>query len=161
MEKKRLYVDMDGVLVDLSSEIDYYFTQHPSHLEYFKDTPDGIPGIFLQPKPIKDSIESIFRLHNSGKYDIFIATASPWNNHMAASHKLDWLQKYFGDLFYKKVFITHRKDLLIGDYLIDDRLANGAGEFKGELIRFGTDIDTGEFNKFKDWNSVLNYLMNK
>jgi 5'-nucleotidase len=27
----------------------------------------------------------------------------------------------------------------MGDYLIDDRLKNGAGEFKGELIHFGTD----------------------
>ena len=28
------------------------------------------------------------------------------------------------------MFVTHRKDLLMGDYLIDDRLKNGAGDFK-------------------------------
>ena len=39
------------------------------------------------------------------------------------------------------MFITHRKDLLIGDYLIDDRLANGAKDFKGKLLRLGYDYE--------------------
>ena len=39
------------------------------------------------------------------------------------------------------MIITHRKDLLIGDYLIDDRLANGAKDFKGKLLRFGYDYE--------------------
>ena len=37
------------------------------------------------------------------------------------------------------MFITHRKDMLIGDFLIDDRLANGAANFNGKLLRFGWD----------------------
>jgi hypothetical protein len=53
--------------------------------------------------------------------------------------------------------ITHLKHLLIGDYLIDDRTANGAGEFgkltgSGEHIHFGT-------QEFQNWESVLNYLL--
>jgi len=40
---------------------------------------------------------------------------------------------------------------MIGDYLIDDRTVNGAGEFKGELIQFGTE-------KFPNWEVVLDYL---
>ena len=35
---------------------------------------------------------------------------------------------------------------------IDDRTANGAGQFKGEHIHFGSE-------KFPDWNSVLAYLL--
>jgi hypothetical protein len=41
--------------------------------------------------------------------------------------------------------------LLIGDYLIDDRRFNGASEFKGEWIHFGSD-------SFPKWRSVLEYL---
>ena len=41
----------------------------------------------------------------------------------------------------------------MGDYLIDDRLRNGAEKFNGEHIHFGTE-------KFPDWNSVLKYLNN-
>ena len=42
---------------------------------------------------------------------------------------------------WKRIFLTHRKDLLMGDILIDDRTANGAGEFKGKLILFKNWLD--------------------
>ena len=42
----------------------------------------------------------------------------------------------------------------MGDYLVDDSTRNGAGEFSGEHIHFGTD-------KFPDWKSVLDYLSDK
>ena len=37
-------------------------------------------------------------------------------------------------------------------YLIDDRDKNGAAEFEGELIRYGSE-------KFPDWDAVLEYLI--
>ena len=57
------------------------------------------------------------------------------------------------------MFITHRKDMLIGDYLIDDRLANGAGNFKGELLRFGWDYEKKKWNEYRDWDSVIKCLL--
>ena len=65
----------------------------------------------------------------------------------------------FGDIFKKKMFITNRKDLLIGDFLIDDRLANGAKNFQGELLRFGYDYERKIWNKYKDWHSILEKLL--
>jgi len=38
--------------------------------------------------------------------------------------------------------------------LIDDREKNGAKEFEGELIQFGSE-------KFVDWNVVTEYLLSK
>ena len=35
------------------------------------------------------------------------------------------------------MILSHRKDLLKGDYLIDDRPKHGADTFDGEWIRFG------------------------
>ena len=40
---------------------------------------------------------------------------------------------------------------MIGDYLIDDRKFNGASDFKGDWIHFGSE-------KFPNWQSVLSYL---
>ena len=84
--------------------------------------------------------------------------SAPWKNPSAWKDKLEWIQKYFGDgqgsIFYKKLIISHHKNLNVGDYLIDDREKNGAKEFSGELIRFGS-------KKFPDWSSVTNYLFNK
>lgn len=50
--------------------------------------------------------------------------------------------------------ITHRKDLCQGDFLIDDRGKNGTSDFAGEWIEFGSE-------KFRDWDSVLDYLNTK
>ena len=87
---------------------------------------------------MKDAIDSISKIIDSGKYDIYIASTAPWNNIESLSHKRIWIEKYFGDKLRKRLILTHRKDLLIGDYLIDDRTANGAGEFQGKLIQFGS-----------------------
>jgi len=63
-----------------------------------------------------------------------------------------WIEEHFGNLFKKKMVISHLKNMLIGDYLIDDRTANGAGEFKGEHIHFNTD-------SFPNWEAVLKHLL--
>lgn len=148
---------MDGVVVDLGSEFKKWFDEHPHLKERFKTHPDHIHGIFRNPKPVKGAIEAIIKL--SEKYDLFIATAAPWGNPDAATDKRYWIEKHFGNLFHKKIIITHRKDMLIGDYLIDDSTHNGAGEFKGELILFGVDYKTGRKNEYPDWDSILKKLL--
>ena len=50
--------------------------------------------------------------------------------------------------------LSHHKQLNRGHYLIDDRTKNGAGEFEGEHIHFGT-------ASFPDWPTVLTYLRAK
>jgi len=159
IDKKILYVDMDGVLANFGNEVKTITKLRkelggsiPKHF-------DNIPHIFRDLEPIEGSIEAIQKLYDSGKYDMFIATTSPWNNETGASDKVEWLKKYFGDIFKKKIFITHRKDLLIGDILIDDRLKNGAEQFKGELLRFGYDYENKKMNEYPDWDSVLKKLL--
>ncbi len=93
--------------------------------------------------------------------DLFIVTSATWNNHESATHKRNWIESFFGDLFKKKMFITHRKDLLIGDYLIDDREANGAKAFKGELLPFGWAYEKNEWNEYRNWRDILNKLINR
>jgi 5'(3')-deoxyribonucleotidase len=160
IEKKILYVDMDGVLVNLQKEIEDWKEKHPKKFKkYYTEHPDTIPYLFKNPKPNDKAIESVLKLYNSGKYDIFIATASPRENHTAASEKILWIRKYFGDIFDKKIIISHRKDLLMGDYLIDDRKKNGASEFKGELLPFGFNYEENKINEYKDWDSILEKLL--
>jgi hypothetical protein len=47
----------------------------------------------------------------------------------------------------------------MGDYLIDDRTKNGAGEFRGELLQFGVNYEDGKVGKFPTWQSILDYLL--
>ena len=150
--KKILHLDMDGVLVDLEHSINQWLEKYPDVAYRFEKFPDHIPGIFRNPPPIKGAIDAVHKLHKSGKYEMFISTAAPWDNPYASSDKRFWIETHFGTLFRRKMFISHRKDMIIGDYLIDDRVVYGAGEFKGEHIHFGSE-------KFPDWNKILEYLL--
>lgn len=156
--KKVIFIDMDGVIVDFANEFESIQKSQklPPHLI---ESPDLIDGIFLNPEPIDGALDAIFNLNQSDKYDLFIATTSPWENPDSLTHKRLWIERYFGDIFKKKMFITHRKDMLIGDYLIDDRLKNGAENFKGSLLRFGWDYENGKWNEYKNWEQILDFLL--
>ena len=150
-EKKILYIDMDNVLVDFQYGLD----QIPEDIKkkYGRDV-DEIPGIFEKMIPMKGAIEAVNKLKD--KFDLYILSTAPWKNPGAWTHKIEWIQKYFGmeegeNPFYKKVIISHRKNLNKGDFLIDDRKENGAENFEGEWIQFGSD-------KFPDWETVTEYL---
>jgi len=150
--KKVLWIDMDGVLVDFNGHVEETISKNEFLKTSYKGHYDHIPGIFRNPPPIKGAVEAIKKLEESGKYEMYIATAAPWGNPMAAMDKRFWIEETFGRLFHKKMAITHLKNMLIGDYIIDDRKANGVENFRGEHIHFGT-------NEFPDWETVLKHLL--
>ena len=138
---------MDNVLVDFQSGLNQIDEQ--TKLEY-EGRLDEIPGIFGLMKPMKGAIDAVNKL--SERYDVFILSTAPWKNPSAWSDKVAWVTKYFDNIFHKKLIITHRKDLCKGDYLIDDRGKNGASDFEGEWIQFGSE-------RYPDWNAILEYLL--
>lgn len=145
--KKILYVDMDNVLVDFSSGIKRLDN---SLKKQYGDDIDDAPGIFALMDPMEGAIDAYIVL--SKQYDTYILSTAPWKNPTALNEKLQWVKRYLGDYAYKRLILTHHKNLNKGDYLIDDRMKNGAAEFEGEHIHFGTE-------KFPDWASVLKYLL--
>ncbi|MDR1881500.1 MAG: hypothetical protein LBR26_01810 [Prevotella sp.] len=148
--KKILYIDMDNVLVDFASGIARLSDETK---RAYEGNLDDVPDIFSLMEPMPDAIESVKIL--SEYFDLYILSTAPWKNTSAWSDKAAWVKRYFGEekdgVFYKRLIITHRKDLNKGDFLIDDRTKNGAGEFGGELIQFGSE-------KFPNWKAVVKYL---
>ena len=144
---KTVYVDMDSVLVNFQSGIDALTEEQRLT---FKDDLDDVPGIFSMMKPVDGAVEAYKEL--TKHFDVYILSTAPWNNPSAWTDKLLWVKKYLGDLAYKRLILSHNKNLNSGDYLIDDRTANGAGEFKGEHIHFLT-------KQFRGWDDVLSYLI--
>ena len=145
--KQILYIDMDNVLVDFPSA---FPKLSPELLKKYPDNKDDIPGIFSLMEPLEGALDAYNRL--SEKYDTFVLSTAPWDNPSAWSDKLLWVKTYLGDKARKRLILSHNKNLNIGAYLIDDRLKNGASDFSGEHIHFGT-------SRFPDWGSVLLYLM--
>ena len=149
VRKKRLYFDMDGVLVDFESGL---AQQSDKTLKEYNGRFDEIPGLFGMLQPMPGAIEAVHRL--TEYYDCYILSTAPWKNPSAWSDKVLWITKYLDDVFHKRVVITHCKNLCKGDILIDDRGKNGTSEFEGEWIQFGSE-------RFPDWQSVLDYLLPK
>ena len=69
-------------------------------------------------------------------------------------HHINFLLKFHKPTSRHLYTLRDNKNLNAGDFLIDDRTANGAGEFNGEHIHFLSE-------QFKNWNDVLNYLIPK
>jgi len=147
MKKKIVYVDMDGVLVNFKSGIEQLSEKTK---QQYENRLDEVPGIFSLMTPVKNAIEAITELHSY--YDIYILSTAPWENPTAWSDKLLWIQKYLPKIGYKRLILTHNKQLNKGDYLIDDRRANGASNFEGKHIYFGKGNN-------KDWMAVYNFLI--
>ncbi|MCQ2148234.1 MAG: hypothetical protein MJZ16_12085 [Bacteroidales bacterium] len=148
-EKVKLYLDLDGTLVDFESGIKKVPVK--VQREYW-DHPEDIEGVFALMEPMPGAIKAVKVL--SEYYDCFILSTAPWDNPSAWADKDRWVQKYFGDVFFKKVILTHRKDLLSDgeSLLVDDRYAHGATKFKENLVRFNPDLDT--------WDDITDVLVN-
>ena len=140
---------MDNVLVDFSSAFKK-LTQEI--LDEYKENRDDIEGIFSLMEPMPGAVEAFEKL--SKKYETYILSTAPWDNPSAWTDKLLWVKKYLGESAYKRLILTHHKNLNSGDYLVDDRVKNGVDQFKGEHIHFGED-------DFPDWDVVLEYLLEK
>ena len=145
--KKKIYIDMDGVLCDF---IGAFNAQTPEIRKKYNNNKDDVPGMFRNMKPLKGAIESFHKL--SEDFDVFILSSAPWNNPSAWSDKLLWVKEHLGNVVSKRLILSHRKDLNKGDFLIDDRPNNGAENFDGQWLHFGPK------GNFKDWQSILNYF---
>lgn len=152
MKKKILHIDMDGVLADFEgyikskvpgitwedSQVDNYCASNP---RIFKDLPE-----------IKDAILSVTIL--KAYYEIYFLSTPMWDLPYSYKDKRLWIHAKFGDWSKNRLILTKHKDLIIGDYLVDDRTANGADMFQGEHLHFGTEL-------YPDWQTTLNSLITK
>jgi 5'(3')-deoxyribonucleotidase len=151
MKKKIVYVDMDNTIVDFKSGIEKLSKEDQ---EKYKDNFDDHPEIFSLMEPIDGAIEALKELNN--RFDLYILSTAPWDNPNAWKHKREWVGKYFGNeegsIFWKRLILSHHKNLNKGAYLIDDNPGrNGADKFQGKLIHFASE-------EYPDWKSIENYF---
>lgn len=156
-EKKILYVDMDGVIADFEAAIH----KIDSSIVFGLDAPDSDkvdqivmdnPRIFTSLPTIKGGIDAVKRL--AEHYEVYFLSSPMWEVPQSFMDKRLWILGQFGAWAKKRLILTHQKDLNIGDYLVDDRTANGAGNFTGKHIFFGSD-------EFPNWVVVEEFLMNE
>ncbi len=161
MKKEIIFFDMDNVLVDFQSGLKKVDSE--TLAEYNDDGTgkphyDDIPGLFSMMEPYKGAVEAVKRIAASEKYEMYILSTAPWGNPSSWMDKVNWVKKYLdsdhpGGVFYKRMVLTHHKNLCIQEnaWLIDDRTAHGAELFGDHFIHFASE-------RFPDWESVLKHF---
>ena len=140
---------MDNVLVDFVSGIAQIDAKT---VQQYEGRLDEVPGIFALMQPVEGAVEAFVKL--AQHFDTYVLSTSPWENPSAWGDKLEWVKRHLGSHAYKRLILTHHKNLNIGDYLIDDRIKNGTDKFTGEHIHFGSD-------KFPNWPAIVTYLLSR
>lgn len=154
MTKKILYIDMDNTLVDFTARLS---TIAEALQIKYKKRADEIPGLFALMPPIEGGVEAFRTL--SKVFDIYILSTAPWNNPSAWQHKIEWVHLHLGkgekSPAFKRLILSHHKNLNRGDFLVDDRpYHRGADKFEGEVIHFAS-------KTFPDWPTVTAYLLER
>jgi 5'(3')-deoxyribonucleotidase len=142
--KPIVLIDMDGVICDFDKRAKELEIQGVKGHSLFRH-----PDAYRDLEPIEGAIEAWALLQD--KYETYILSTPPWSNPDAWSEKRIWVETHLGKSANKKLILCHHKGLVKGDFLIDDRIANGVADFEGEHIHFGTE-------KFSGWERVLEYL---
>jgi len=152
MDKKVVYIDMDGVLVDLVGAV-YEKYIHALGEDIFDVGAiiDQDVEPFYKAAPMPGAVEAFKQLSNDPRFDVYILSTAPWANPESLTAKRVWAEQHLGNEVNRRLIFTHNKNLMIGDYLIDDRPNNGAAEFKGQVIKFGSE-------ECPDWKTVLQIL---
>ena len=151
-KKIRVYVDLDNTIADFESGVKSYPAEVQAQYgldENGKSHLDEIPGLFSRMEPIDGAVDGFKFL--AEHFDTYILSTAPWNNPSAWIDKLLWVKLHLGEAVYKRLILSHHKELLRGDYIIDDSTKNGVAEFQGTHIHFGQ-------GKFKDWTAVIDYF---
>ena len=151
---KVLYIDMDNTLVNFTARLEGV---DEKVREQYRGREDELPGLFALMPPMAGALEAFTEL--ATLFDTYILSTAPWGNPAAAQHKVEWVQIHLGkdkdSPAYKRLILSHHKNLNRGDFLVDDRpLNNGADEFDGEVVAFGSP-------EFPDWSAVTAYLRDK
>ena len=137
--KKVIYIDMDGVIANFAKAAKKGGWDHrpDKHVDY--RNLEVMPG----------AKEALMKLNED--FDIFIASTPPWARPDMWGAKREWLEQHFPWLT-RKLILTHRKDLLIGDILIDDSRWRGQPDFQGDWLWFGTS------QRCLDWPSTIELI---
>lgn len=174
MGKPVLLLDMDEVVVDFTRAwIDRFREKTGISLnredweawDLKRILPDDVfhgfvatlrePGFFRHLPPMDGAIEGIKELNE--QYDIVFLTAS---SQYAYNDKYHWIEEHLSFVNKPNLILTHRKDLVIGDYLVDDAPHNLLQSPAKTKIIFDAPWNRKltQFKRVRNWGELTLFL---
>jgi len=134
---KTLLVDMDCILVDMLPPWLKSYSEETGTVVKVEDVDDydlrrfctnvkaldnilHKPGFFYDMEPMPEAVKYLTKLMEDG-YDVVILTQPPRRAEFAVRDKRRWMKKYFPKFELANMIFAHRKHLVRGDLLIDDK----------------------------------------
>ena len=172
---QRIIIDMDEVIADPMGEmIEWYKKEYGGQPD--KDKMIGswmlgfpeehhqviwerlrAPGFFRHLPVMEDSVEVLRELND--RYEVFIVSAAmEFPNSL--KDKYDWLAEHFPFIGWKQIALTGSKDLVFGDYMIDDHVKN-LKNFKGKPYLFTSthNLDVTGYDRINDWKEAAEIFL--
>jgi len=145
LKKQLVYIDMDGVLADFETAYNSARRQNPEELY-----PQSVKGFFRNLTPIEGAIGAFKIL--AEQHNVFILTAPSVLNPLSYTEKRLWVEHHLGLECFSKLILCNNKELLKGNYLIDDNLVGkGQEHFRGKLLQFGAE-------RYPSWIEILRFF---
>lgn len=174
-----ILVDMDGVIVDFEEGFlrgwrkrypklqfvplerrktqkikDNYPAEYSSKIEDIYNK----PGFYKTLKAIPQAVEALTIMQQLVG-DVFICSTPLSKNPKNMQERYDWIRRYLGEFWTRRLILTSDKTLIRGDILIDDWVRTGLYQPVWELVLFDQPYNKGENNKrrlnWSNWKEVL------
>lgn len=171
---KRVIIDMDHVMADITSQYIRYYEQHTGikvNRESLLGKPEDeafpdsklvreflhMPGFFRNPPVIADSQEVIEALNKA--YEVYIVSAA-MEFPQSLMEKYAWLEEHFPFIGWQQVVFCGSKKVIAGDYMIDDHLKN-LDYFNGKTLLFTAthNVHINKHTRVHNWKEVAGILL--
>jgi hypothetical protein len=149
--KRRIFLDMDGVLADF--ERMRKSLSLTAGREITGDDLKAMHGAFSSMQPMAGAIAGVKSLIGMG-FDVWIASKPATGKPHTYSEKAAWILFHFDELK-RKIILTHDKGMLgcAEDYLVDDRIHKAnCVSFRGRLLHFGWEAGA------LDWGDLVDFF---
>jgi 5'-nucleotidase len=172
---QRIIIDMDEVIADPMGEmIRWYNDQYGSEPDkarmigsWVKGFPEEhqpmimerikSPGFFRHLPVMEDAVDVLRRLNE--RYEVFIVSAAmEFPNSL--KDKYDWLMEHFPFFTWKQMALTGSKDLVFGDFMIDDHVKN-LKNFKGKpyLYTSAHNLTVTGYDRINSWKEAADIFL--
>ncbi|HZE85152.1 MAG TPA: 5'(3')-deoxyribonucleotidase [Puia sp.] len=168
---QRVIIDMDEVIADPMGEmIGWYKEKYKRDVDWdkmlvgswLKGFPEEhqllvkerlmSPGFFRRLPVMEDSVDVLKEMNK--RYEIFIVSAA-MEFPESLKDKLEWLLEHFSFFTWKQLTLCGSKDLVYGDFMIDDHVKN-LKNFKGKQYLFTAahNLEITGYDRINNWKEA-------